>query len=140
MHRDRAEVEEEPAANKSAQRRICDRWRQTFNHVRPHDALGGRVPADVYKRSSRKYARAARPNYLPSMIRRRVDVSGHISYRGDCFFIGRAFARMTIALQPLDEIKWRVWFYDLDIGEIEITPMEAIENTSFRTERRPVAA
>ena len=49
MHRDIAgELQAVPEATVLLQQRACDRWRQEFNHVRPHDALGGKTPAAVY--------------------------------------------------------------------------------------------
>jgi putative transposase len=50
MHRDVcAEVQAEPAETLKEQQQLLDRWRQEFNHVRPHQALGGKTPGDVYK-------------------------------------------------------------------------------------------
>jgi len=50
MHADVcAEVQANPAENLVAQQRSLDRWRQEFNHVRPHEALGGKTPSEVYK-------------------------------------------------------------------------------------------
>src|SRR5262249_3610645 len=46
-----ADLQSVPAATKLLQQRACDRWRQEFNHVRPHDALRGKSPADVYRPS-----------------------------------------------------------------------------------------
>src|SRR5215475_7595506 len=38
MHRDlRADVQLTPGASLAAEQRACDRWRQEFNHVRPHE-------------------------------------------------------------------------------------------------------
>ena len=46
MHADvSAEVQGHPAADAKSQQRVLDRWRQEFNHVRPHDALDGKTPA-----------------------------------------------------------------------------------------------
>ena len=55
MHSDvRADVQAHPAATRLDQQRIIDRWRQEFNHVRPHQALGGKTPAEAYKVLDRK--------------------------------------------------------------------------------------
>jgi len=48
MHRDLAELELAPARSRRAQQRDCDRWLVDFNNVRPHEALGGKTPAEVY--------------------------------------------------------------------------------------------
>jgi transposase InsO family protein len=48
MHRDvRADVQSAPADTAAAEQRRLERWRQEFNHVRPHQALGGKTPAEV---------------------------------------------------------------------------------------------
>jgi len=45
MHADvRAEVQGSPARDIASQQRALDRWRQEFNHVRPHQSLGGKTP------------------------------------------------------------------------------------------------
>jgi len=53
MRRDLAELELAPARSRRAQQRDCDRWLVDFNNVRPHEALGGKTPAEVYKPSHR---------------------------------------------------------------------------------------
>ena len=46
MHRDmRGDLQAFPEATRQEQQRSCAKWRQEFNHVRPHEALGGKVPA-----------------------------------------------------------------------------------------------
>src|SRR5206468_8577054 len=62
MHLDIAgELQAVPQATVVLQQRACDRWRQEFNHVRPHDALGGRTPAELYRPSP------ARPTIRPAV-------------------------------------------------------------------------
>ena len=54
MHRTlRAETARPPEADMGAQQRRFDVWRAEFNDERPHDALGGGVPADHYAPSTR---------------------------------------------------------------------------------------
>ena len=57
MHSDvRADVQAHPAATRSEQQHVIDRWRQEFNHVRPHQALDGKTPAEVYRVTERRRA------------------------------------------------------------------------------------
>ena len=63
MHRDmREEIQASPSASRLAEQRACDKWRQEFNHVRPHEALAGKTPGELYRRSERK-ARVSNYNY-----------------------------------------------------------------------------
>jgi transposase InsO family protein len=55
LHRTLEEVVGSPAKNVEAQQRALDHWRHDYNHQRPHEALGMRVPADAYERSRRRY-------------------------------------------------------------------------------------
>jgi len=48
-----------------AQQRACDRWMMEFNEVRPHDALGGKTPAEVYRDSERRSLDPLVPSYPP---------------------------------------------------------------------------
>jgi putative transposase len=48
MHRDlRRDVQLAPATTREHQQRALEKWRQEFNHVRSHDALDGKTPAEV---------------------------------------------------------------------------------------------
>ena len=35
--------------------KVFDEWRREFNDVRPHESLNLKRPADVYRKSARKY-------------------------------------------------------------------------------------
>jgi transposase InsO family protein len=53
MHRDMAlELEAISAPTFEGQQRACDLWRADFNNCRPHEALGMKTPAQVYKPSA----------------------------------------------------------------------------------------
>lgn len=78
-----------------------DRWRDTYNIERPHQALGMAVPASRYQPSRRSY-----PEQLPAIeygtndLVRKVRNYGHIKYAGREYHIGGAFAGLPVALRP----------------------------------------
>jgi len=123
MHRDLAqEVQRWPSEDLHAQQRELDRWRQEFNHVRPHDALGGKTPAEVYKPSDRKL-RQPRPFVYPTTFSvRRVDRIGHIGWHGEHCYVGQAFRGELLGLEPQEGLQWRLWFRNIDLGLIELLP------------------
>ena len=56
MHRDmKKELQGQIDGTLGEHQNEFDRWRNTFNKVRPHEALGMKTPAEVYKKSERKF-------------------------------------------------------------------------------------
>jgi hypothetical protein len=74
MHRTlKQEVAQPPAANRRKQQRALDRFRQEYNEVRPHEALGMRTPAEVYAPSARRFPKPVPgAEYPVNMLVRRV--------------------------------------------------------------------
>ena len=124
MHADlAAEVESTPAFTPTTQQRILDKWRQEFNHVRPHEALDGRTPAELYQPSPRTYNDSPPPPVYPTtFLVRRVAKNGVLSVEDGKYFISRSLADRVIGLEQVDELRWRVWFHRIDLGELEIVP------------------
>ncbi|MBL9024376.1 MAG: IS481 family transposase [Myxococcales bacterium] len=123
MHRDmRAEIEASPERNLQAQQRRLDRWRQEFNHVRPHQALGGKTPAEVYKPKELRRLGGPLPRFPPGLESSKVYKNGNVRYRGTTYFVSESLAGMEVALEPVDDFHVRIWFYDLDLGVIEVEP------------------
>jgi transposase InsO family protein len=125
MHRDMAgELEAFPAKTKSAEQGRCDRWRHEFNHIRPHQALGGKVPAELYLKSPRK-AVVQVPSYRGCAVRR-VSRTGSVRLNSDRAFLSGALAGFVVGLQSLGGCRFRVRYYEYDLGIIELVPFEAI--------------
>ena len=87
-----------------SQRRF-DEWRMTYNHVRPHEALGLAAPISRWRPSTRAYEDDPPPPQYPgSDAVRKVDCSGKLSFRGRCFKIGQAFAGQRVGLRACDQV------------------------------------
>ena len=123
MHRDLAqEVQRWPSEDLRAQQRELDRWMQEFNHVRPHDALSGKTPSDLYKLSDRKL-RAPRPFAYPTTFTvRKVGGTGHINWHGEHCYVGQAFRGQHVGLEPQGGLRWRLWFRHVDLDLVELLP------------------
>jgi transposase InsO family protein len=134
MHADVcAEVQTNPASTLVEQQRRLDRWRQDFNHVRPHDALGGKTPAEVYKPVERRRPVVKPYDYPARFYVRRTDVRGYVRFRNDACLVGHAFAGLDIGLEVLDALRVRLWLHDLDLGIIETLP--SVDDACFETSR-----
>jgi hypothetical protein len=94
-----------------------------FNHVRPHRALGGKTPAEVYRDSFRRSLTPLMPQYPPEWQARRVGSSGRVCVNGDEVFVSTALIGYMIGLRPETNLRWRAYFFDVDLGVIEIVTL-----------------
>ncbi len=96
-----------------------DEWRRTFNHERPHEALGMKCPAEVYESSSRKYEGSPEDLAYDTPEVRRVNQVGEISWREQRVFLSTALAGWSVGLAPAGPGTWEVWFGKLLLGHLE---------------------
>jgi transposase InsO family protein len=100
-----------PAANARAQQRRFNAFCTLYNEQRPHDALQGRVPADVYRPSPRPLPRQLPPlDYASHWDVRRVARNGDVTWKGRRLFVSAALAELPIGLEEVDEGVHTVWF------------------------------
>jgi transposase InsO family protein len=101
MHRTmKAECCAPPSANLPAQQQRFDRWRKEFNEERPHEALGMRVPAQVYQASARRLDERIKPRlYELGVETRMVSANGFVSLNGGNCYVGESFAGVEVALE-----------------------------------------
>ena len=121
MHEEMIVLEENPAEGLEAQQSETDALVYEFNHIRPHEALGMATPAENYRRSTRRYRGPLRPRYPRHFLERIADRAGHIKIDGRPYFIGGGMAGYRIGLEPLTQQSFRLWFYDVDVGELRRT-------------------
>src|SRR5271156_659325 len=88
-----------PAANRDAQQRRLDEFRQEFNHQRPHEALRQTAPAAHYSPSPRSYpSRLEDPAYPADYELRRVRSRGEIKWQGELVYISEALIDEIVGL------------------------------------------
>jgi transposase InsO family protein len=132
MHADVcAEVQAKPAATLVEQQRLLDRWRQEFNHVRPHEALGQRTPSDVYKVTERRRPPTKPFEYPEHFFVRRIDCRGSFCFRNDACYLAITFAGLDVGVEVVDAMNVRVWLRDIDLGLVETIPM--VDDEVFAT-------
>jgi putative transposase len=109
-----------PAADRAAQARRFASFARDFNEERPHEALGQRTPASVYRRSPRSMpARLPEPDYPSGFVLRQVRSNGEIKWDGDFVHICSALAGETVAVEETEDGHWRVRFFDVPIAIID---------------------
>jgi hypothetical protein len=122
MHRDIAhEVERRAEADLASQAAALDVWRESFNRERPHEALGMRCPAEVYRRSPRRYRGTPdRLEYPEGYLTRRVQGCGVISLGHAIIAVSAAVAGWDVGLKPLRTDAYTVHFGRLCLGHIDL--------------------
>ncbi|MGC2322605.1 MAG: IS481 family transposase [Terriglobales bacterium] len=106
-----------PAANRRAQQRAFDRFRQEYNQERPHEALDQQTPSSVYAASPRPHPeRVPEPEYDEGIQVRRVAPHGHFSWKGGEAFLTETLAGERVGLTPLDDRYWCVQFAGFPIA------------------------
>jgi transposase InsO family protein len=118
-------------ANMKAQQRAFDQFRKEYNQERPHEALGGRTPAQLYQPSLRTY-----PNHPPKIEYpigfevRRVKPGGDFKWNGHSVYLTQALAGEPIGMYQIDENTWRVYFGLLVLGILD-TRFARIEKVAY---------
>jgi transposase InsO family protein len=108
-----------PARSLAAQQRREARWRQVFNHERPHQALREAVPATRYVPSQRRLPRRLLPlRYRAGWPTRWVDAKGYIYWAGRRRVIGRAFAGQRVGFKPGPKKSWEVYLGQQLVGTL----------------------
>lgn len=112
MHRIyKADLASPSAATPQAQQHRSTRWVHYYNHQRPHEALGQRMPARLYHKSRRRYRGPLPPlRYRQHWKTRRVSSRGFIHWRGRARGVGRAFGGENIGLKPRENGAHEVYF------------------------------
>lgn len=128
----KAEVAAHPERGLVSQQRRSTEWLQQYNEVRPHEALGLKVPAQLYRRNSRKMPSRITPwKYPKKWATRWVRGNGEINWQGKRRFVGQAFVRDYIGLQPCGAGVWRVYFCRILIGELLETDQGGIRIAKY---------
>ena len=138
MHRTLAEeTASPPAANRRAQQRAFDRFRRVYNEERPHQALRMQTPAMVWAPSSREYpARLQEPEYDSGIQVRRVDCTGHISWKHVSVFLSEVLAGERVGLLPIDERHYEVYFVSTLLARFDSHRLCMERLPSAKRERR----
>lgn len=105
----------------------AERWREIYNHRRPHDALGLEVPASRFTASVRPFDDRVLPwEYGPDDVMRRVARPGAISFRGRTFRVGKGLIGRSVGVRPTDvDGVFEVRFRKLLVRAIDLRERDA---------------
>lgn len=139
MHRTlKAEATRPAAGSLSAQQKKFNRFREEFNHERPHEALDQQTPASVHRTSPREM-----PNKLPALEYpdrfevRYVSANGGIRWHNGWLNVSIVCAGEYVGLEEIDDGIWNVYFGPLKLGRLHERHMR-IEDSYGRLKRHHV--
>ena len=126
----KTEATKPAAPNFLQQQARFDAFLARFNHERPHQALGMRVPGECYTPSTRPY------RGLPDLTYPFHDWTAVITHCGRLCFdrrkvnVSQVFAGQQVGVRQVTDRIWLVSFMDYDLGyfDDETCRLEPIEN------------
>jgi transposase InsO family protein len=118
MHRTlKAEATRPPGFDIRGQQRKFNRWREEYNHERPHEALNQVTPASIYKPSERempsKLPDVEYPGYFDTRL---VSANGGIRWGSLYVRVSVTLKGEYIGLEPVDEGIWVVYYSHVKLG------------------------
>ena len=126
----KTEATKPASANVLQQQARFDAFVARFNHERPHQALGLKVPADLYVRSPRVYRGLEELTYPFHDATYTVTHCGRICFKGRKVNLSHVFAGQNVGVTQVRERIWLVTFMQYDLGyfDDETCRLEPIDN------------
>ena len=120
MHLDiKRELQSTPAGKLRSEQERFDIWRYEFNHVRPHESLGGSTPAKCYKPSAKRFmGDKATFEYPVDFSLRKVSSSGDFFWNGKAVRLSKAFAGEYVGIEDCGEVDLNVYFCDFHLASL----------------------
>ena len=113
----KAEATRPAAHTPGEQQERFDRYVRDFNENRPHEALGQRTPAELYRPSQRAYPEELPPVCYDALHQvRRVRTDGSIKWGGRLVFVSGALRGQEVGIAPTTAGDWEVRFADIPLG------------------------
>lgn len=138
----KADTAAPPAATMAEQQARFDRFRESYNTVRPHEALGQTPPARHYTASPRPYPdRPVEPDYPAHHAVRKVRSNGEIKWRGERVYVSQAVVGEPVGVAQTQTGDWIVSFHRYPLGQISrktgtLKPFTAIQPGTARRRKQ----
>jgi hypothetical protein len=109
-----------------------------YNTERPHEALHGQVPDDVYVPSPRRPPKTSKPlQYPPDCEVRRVCSDGTARLTNlRKIDVGKALAGENVGFRWLAEQRWEVFYAERTVGIYDCAKTKMIGRTGHRVGRK----
>lgn len=114
-------------------------YRDFYNNIRPHHALGLDTPAQHYTPSSKAFQRSIEQwDYAQEYETRTIKSSGYLTYGGQGYFLSEAYAGKTIALKPSATDGFvNLFFRQFKIGRLDFREKSIVSRRIYLAEGDP---
>jgi hypothetical protein len=88
-----------------------DEFRHVYNHERPHEALGQKRPATIYRPSSRPYPESPPPiEYAGHLETRKISHNGMMRWKDRRIFTSHSLEGEWVGLEEIDDGIWSLYY------------------------------
>lgn len=106
-----------------------DGWRSHYNLERPHESLAYASPVSRYAPSPRAFPRLLPPlEYEEEWPVRKVMDNGRIKFRGESYFVGKAFTGEPVGLRQVGDAVWDVYYCHQPITQVDLSLSVEVED------------
>ena len=99
-----------------------DHYRPVYNFERPHEALGFEVPGSRYAPSPKGLPRVLPAiEYDSDFAVRKVMDNGRIKFKGERYFVGKAFYGDPVGLRQVGELAWDVYYCHQRVVRLDLS-------------------
>ena len=109
-----------PQTSLANQQRTFTAFRRLYNEERPHEALGDRPPAALYRPSPRSYPDVLPPVEYPGhFLVKRVTNAGTIRLKKRLLFLSNALQQHPVGFEEIDDGIWSIHFCRVLLGRVD---------------------
>ena len=121
MHKTlKADAIRPPRGSLAAQQRAFNTFRALYNDERPHESLGGRPPAALYRTSPRPFPEQLPPLEYPGhFLVKRITNAGTFRFKHRLLFIANALKQHHIGLEEVDDGIWSIYFGSVLLARLD---------------------
>ncbi|MBY0378658.1 MAG: integrase core domain-containing protein [Gammaproteobacteria bacterium] len=121
MHRTLKQETTKPSGKDlPSQQSQFDRFRSIYNDERPHEALDGRRPAEIYTGSERVYpSKISEIVYPDAFAIRKIKTNGNMKWQGKQYYISESLVHEPVGLEVIDDGRAILHFAGLKLGLVD---------------------
>ena len=121
MHKTlKAEATKPPAANLNLQQRVFNSFRNTYNDIRPHEALDDETPASRFAPSAVHTQSASNhPSTRDTSKSAASATAGAFRLHSGQHFLSQALNGENIGLEQVQDDIWNILYYDVLLGRFD---------------------